>query len=140
MQYIKSFTFILICVTCILSCAGDATTTNTANNTEAKFTKTIPPSEFLAAYEATPGALLIDVRTKKEFLGGKVSPNAINVDYHSKTFVTDILEHDRSEPVFIYCFSGGRSSKAAYKMRQLGFDRIYEMKGGYQLWEKENKK
>jgi len=34
----------------------------------------------------------------------------------------------------------GRSSKAAFKMRQVGFDRIYELKGGYQQWEKENKK
>ena len=140
MQYIKSITLIFTFLAFIFSCAGDSTATNTANNTESKFTKTIQPSEFLAAYEATPGALLIDVRTKKEFQAGTVSPKAINVDYHGENFVTDILEHDRSEPVFIYCFSGGRSSKAAYKMRQLGFDRIYEMKGGYQLWEKENKK
>lgn len=140
MQYIRSITFLFISLACMWSCAGDAAATKSAENTESKYTKTIAPSEFLAAYEASPGALLIDVRTRKEFQGGTISPNAINVDYHSKTFVTDILEHDRSEPIFIYCFSGGRSSKAAYKMRQLGFDRIYEMKGGYQQWEKENKK
>lgn len=140
MQYIKSITFLFVCVAFVFSCAGDSAASNEATNTEKKYTKTIPPSEFMKKYEASPGALLIDVRTKKEFQAGKVSPNAINVDYHGDNFITDILEYDRSEPIFIYCFSGGRSSKAAFKMRQLGFDRIYELKGGYQQWEKENKK
>ena len=139
MQFIKSLTFIFAFVAFLFSCAGDSAATNTANNTEAKYTKTIPPSEFMKVYEASPNSLLIDVRTKKEFRAGTISPNAINVDYHGDEFLTDILEYDRSEPVFIYCFSGGRSSKAAFKMRQLGFDRIYELKGGYQQWEKENK-
>ena len=86
----------------MFNCAGDSAASNTANNTESKFTKTIPPSEFLAAYKATPGAALIDVRTRKEYLAGKIAPNAINVDYHGEDFISDILEHDRSEPIFIY--------------------------------------
>jgi len=139
-QYFRSITFLVACVMLVISCAGDPSTSNESTNTESVYTKTVPPADFMKAYEATPGATMIDVRTKKEYQAGRVVPNAINVDYHGDNFITDILEYDRTEPIFIYCFSGGRSSKAAFKMRQVGFDRIYELKGGYQQWEKENKK
>ncbi len=140
MQYIKSISILFTSIFILFSCAGDSASSSTNNDTETKYTRTIPPSEFLNIYQATPGATLVDVRTAKEYHAGKVAPAAVNIDYHGDKFITNILEFDRSEPIFIYCYSGGRSSKAAYKMRQLGFDRIYEMKGGYQQWEKEYKK
>lgn len=109
-----------------------------AGNTEAAFTKTIPPTDFLAAFNAQPGAIMVDVRTPKEYASGRIVPDAVNVDYHSDGFLENILELSKDEPIYIYCFSGGRSSKAAYKMRQLGFDRVYECEGGYQRWKREN--
>ena len=139
----NSFNYIFIFLLSVLvfwNCAGDTEASQITKNTAAKFTETIPPSDFLRIYKESPGALMFDVRTRKEYHAGKVVPEAINVDYHGENFITDILEYDRSDPVFVYCFSGGRSSKAAFRMRQLGFDRIYEMKGGYQRWQKENKK
>lgn len=129
----------------LLSCASDPSATASASTTqnddsEAKFTKTIPPAEFMAKYNAMPGATMVDVRTRKEYVDGRIVPEAVNIDYHGDQFLEEILSQDKNTPIFVYCFSGGRSSKAAYKMRQLGFDRIYECKGGYQAWEKENKK
>jgi len=75
----------------------------------------------------------------KEFVGGKIVPEAENVDYHADTFLEKILMYDRDAPIFVYCFSGGRSSKAVYKMKQLGFKKIYECEGGYQKWERDGK-
>jgi len=121
------------------SCSSDGKSSQTAD-TDTEYTRTIPPADFLKAYHAQPGAVMIDVRTPKEYVSGKMVPEAINVDYHADNFLEKILMTERDDPVYIYCFSGGRSSKAAYKMRQLGFDRIYECQGGYQRWEKENKK
>jgi len=125
-----------------VGCASDAASSSGKSTDDGKtaFTKSIPPSEFLAKYKENPGATIIDVRTPKEFFSGKMVPEAVNIDYHGDEFLTQISVQDRNAPIFVYCFSGGRSSKAAYKMRQLGFDRIYECKGGYQQWEKENKK
>lgn len=135
-----SFTFFLLC----MSCQSDNKVSNasqsgqqTASN-ETEFTKTIAPTEFLKEYGEHPGAVMIDVRTPKEYVAGKIVPEAENVDYHADTFLEKILSYDRNAPVFVYCFSGGRSAKAAYKMRQLGFKQIYECEGGYQKWEKDN--
>lgn len=122
------------------SCSSDGNKSSQTAETEYEYTRTIPPADFLKAYHAQPGAVMIDVRTPKEYVDGKIVPEAVNVDYHGDDFLEKILMHDKNDPIYIYCFSGGRSSKAAYKMRQLGFDRIYECQGGYQRWEKENKK
>jgi len=130
----------LLCNSCTSDNKASSGSSQTSEELGDAFTSTIPPAEFLEKYHAQVGAIMIDVRTPKEFVQGKIVPEAVNVDYHSDKFLEKILEHDRSEPIYVYCFSGGRSSKAAYKMRQLGFDRIYECAGGYQRWQKEVKK
>ena len=127
-----------------MSCQSDnkAKSSTTADQTasyETEFTKTIPPKDFLKIYKENPGAVMVDVRTPKEFVGGKIVPEAENVDYHADTFLEKILMYDRDAPIFVYCFSGGRSSKAVYKMKQLGFKKIYECEGGYQKWERDGK-
>jgi len=140
MNTIKIILFTFLGAVLCFNCASDAAPSakeNEKNNTKTAFTKTIPPADFLETYRATPGAIMVDVRTSKEYYGGRMIPEAINVDYHGDNFLTDIVTQDRSQPIFVYCYSGGRSSKAAFKMRQLGFDRIYECAGGYQQWEKE---
>jgi rhodanese-related sulfurtransferase len=104
---------------------------------QTKIVKVIPPSDFLKTYKNRPGAVMVDVRTPKEFVSGKIVPEAENVDYHADTFLEKILMYDRDTPIFVYCFSGGRSAKAVYKMKQLGFKDIYECEGGYQKWERE---
>jgi len=140
MNTIKITFLSIICFLASYSCTSDPATSQASKTdiTEKEYTKTISPADFLAAYRATPGAVMIDVRTNKEYYGGRMVPEAINVDYHGENFLTEIVTQDRDQPIFVYCYSGGRSSKAAYKMRQLGFDRIYECAGGYQQWEKEN--
>jgi len=94
-QYFRSITFLVACVMLVISCAGDPSTSNESTNTESVYTRSIPPNDFMKAYEANPGAIMIDVRTKKEYQAGRVVPNAINVDYHGDNFITDILEYDR---------------------------------------------
>lgn len=132
MQFAKSITF--LCIAFLFNCTGDSAGANRPKYTGEKFTKTVSQREFMRMYEAFPYALLIDVRTKEEFQSGTISPDAINVDYRGDNFESEILKHDRNVPVFLYCFSDGRSSKAASKMRELGFDRIYRLKGGYEQW------
>lgn len=130
-------TLFMFCLSCVNDKKAAASSTN--NDNGSTFTSTIPPAEFLEKYHAQQGAVMVDVRTAKEFSQGAMVPTAVNVDFHDN-FLENILLQPKDDPIFIYCFSGGRSSKAAYKMRQLGFDRIYECEGGYQRWEKEVKK
>ncbi len=85
------------------------------------------------------GAQIIDVRTPEEF-NSKHLDTAINIDYNNPNFEKNLKKLDKSKPTFVYCLSGGRSSAAASKMKELGFDEVYEMKGGMLQYNKLNKK
>jgi rhodanese-related sulfurtransferase len=41
---------------------------------------------------------------------------------------------DASKPVYLYCRSGNRSGKAAKILVTLGFNEIYDLRGGYTSW------
>ncbi len=93
--------------------------------------------EFAAKLKDLPEATILDVRTPAEFSNGHLN-NALNFDWNSSQFEEQIKTLDKSEPVFVYCLSGGRSSAAAQKMRSDGFKEIYEMNGGLMQWRNEH--
>lgn len=118
----RPFLLLLILFT-ISSCNGQ-----TATNI-----KSVSAEIFAKKINETPKAQILDVRTPEEFDSEKID-NAINVDWLGDSFVTDIAKLDQSKPVFVYCKSGGRSSKAAAKLAELGFKNIYELDGGILKW------
>ncbi|KQC34531.1 hypothetical protein AAU57_05505 [Nonlabens sp. YIK11] len=80
---------------------------------------------------------LVDVRTSAEFDQGAID-GAINIDYFEKDQFKESFEQlDKSKPIYIYCRSGNRSGKAAIILEELGFTKIYDLKGGYLDWTKE---
>lgn len=81
---------------------------------------------------------LIDVRTPKEHESGHIA-NSQNIDFKSPTFAEDISKLDKKKPVILYCKSGGRSAKCAKKMKEAGFEKIYDLKGGISKWKHSNK-
>ena len=77
---------------------------------------------------------LVDVRTPQEYQVGYIK-NATNIDFFNKAeFDTAFEKLNKEEPVYIYCRSGNRSQKAAQKLDSLGFQKIYDLKGGYMNW------
>ena len=77
---------------------------------------------------------LVDVRTANEYKGGHIK-NALNVDFFSATNFRNAFEKmDKDKPVYLYCRSGARSQKAARKLVDMGFTKIYDLKGGYSRW------
>ncbi|MEZ4890452.1 MAG: thioredoxin domain-containing protein [Crocinitomicaceae bacterium] len=78
---------------------------------------------------------LVDVRTAEEFAGGHIE-NAKNIDWNGDNFNKEIQKLDKTQPVLVYCLSGGRSSAAVQEMQQLGFTNIIEMGGGMMDWRK----
>lgn len=77
---------------------------------------------------------LIDVRTAKEYNAGHIK-NAINVDiYNRDAFTASVKELDADQPVFLYCRSGRRSRTASKLLVELGFKKIYDLRGGYLNW------
>lgn len=77
---------------------------------------------------------LVDVRTPNEFKDGYIK-NAVNIDYFNKSkFTTAFARFNKEEPLYIYCRSGNRSRKAAKQLHNLGFEKIFDLKGGYMNW------
>lgn len=76
----------------------------------------------------------VDVRTPEEYEEGHIG-NAENVDYLGDDFEDGIQKYDKNQPIYIYCRSGNRSGKASKIMKELGFTKIYDLKGGYLDWE-----
>ncbi len=74
--------------------------------------------------------IVMDVRTPKEVAEGNVK-GSLHIDYKADNFVSELEKLDKDKAYFVYCRSGGRSSKAMKKMKELGFNRVYNILGGY---------
>jgi thioredoxin 1 len=89
-------------------------------------------SEKIKAGKAE-GVLLIDVRTPAEYKKGHIG-GAVNIDLNGSDFEDKISDLDKSKPVYVYCLSGARSSRAAGIMRSSGFKNVMEIPGGMMEW------
>lgn len=77
---------------------------------------------------------LVDVRTEKEFKEGAIE-GALNIDFFKQEKFTDEFNKlDKKEPIYLYCRSGNRSQQAAAKLQEMGFTKIYDLRGGYMGW------
>ncbi|MCW1953592.1 MAG: rhodanese-like domain-containing protein [Flavobacteriia bacterium] len=95
--------------------------------------KVLPISEFKAGI-SQKGVSLIDVRTASEFKSGAIA-NAKNIDFFNRSALqTAFSKLDPKKPVYLYCRSGNRSHKAAKLLDKMGFEEIYDLKGGYMAW------
>ncbi|MBK7148688.1 MAG: thioredoxin fold domain-containing protein [Bacteroidetes bacterium] len=119
-----------IAVLALHSCSG-----NTQPGSETNYN--LEATAFAEKINELPTAPLIDVRTPGEFADGHLR-QAKNIDWNSSSFESDIQALDKTQPVFVYCLSGGRSSSAAAKMRAIGFSKVYELDGGIMKWRAAN--
>jgi rhodanese-related sulfurtransferase len=85
-----------------------------------------------------PTAQLLDVRTSGEFAEGHI-PNSVNIDVTGADFEQKVAGLDKAQPVLVYCKMGGRSAKAAEKLKALGFTTIVDLDGGFSSWSGEGK-
>lgn len=89
--------------------------------------------------KANDQILLIDVRTPEEYAAGHIE-NAINIDYSSGNFKDQVSELDKNQDIYVYCKVGGRSGRSAQILEEMGFEKVYDLKGGIIAWEKEGLK
>ncbi|WP_299839377.1 rhodanese-like domain-containing protein [uncultured Tenacibaculum sp.] len=122
----KSF-IILVTLISFLSCNTSQETSNVTQLNVVDYKKAISKENIQ----------LIDVRTLKEFDKGHI-PKAKSIDYFSSTFKADLNTLDKTKPIYLYCKSGKRSTKASKICDELGFKKIYNLTGGYLAWSKEN--
>ena len=90
-----------------------------------------------AAFDKSLKALdkpqLIDVRTAQEFVDGSIY-DAMNIDFYNDDFKSAMNQFDKKQPIFVFCAKGGRSSSASKVCKELGYETIYDLKGGFTAW------
>lgn len=79
------------------------------------------------------GCRVLDVRTPAEFREGHLE-GAVNIDFYAPDFRARLAELDRTRPYVVYCKRGVRGAKAMEILRQAGFSRVYNIRGGYEGW------
>ena len=120
----KKFSVILIAIF--------AFTFNSCKDEPQSEIKIVTPEEMQSLLELED-LQIVDVRTPEEYKDGFIK-NSQNIDFNSPTFDEDILKLDKSKPVLLYCKSGGRSAKCSQKLKEAGFIKIYDLKGGITQW------
>ena len=86
---------------------------------------------------STDSSLVLDVRTPGEFAEGYIN-RAVNLDYKADDFENKVDKLNKNKTYFVYCYSGGRSGKAASYMRSTGFRKVYELSNGLLAWNSKN--
>ncbi len=74
---------------------------------------------------------LVDVRTRAEFMAGHIK-GASNIDFfQGSAFQAAFSKLKKDKPLYIYCQSGNRSQKAVRILVDMGFQEVYDLRGGY---------
>ncbi len=117
------YSILISCCFLLFSCKG---------NSQEHY-ENMAPVDFAAKVKATPNAQLLDVRTPQEFASQHLD-YAQNINWNGDDFEAKVAKLDKSKPVFVYCMAGSRSKKAAVKLEELGFQKIYDLQGGIMKW------
>jgi rhodanese-related sulfurtransferase len=99
----------------------------------------LQPREAFALIQknkGNPQFAIMDVRTPDEFAEGHVE-GAINVNYNSGGFKTELSELDKKKTYLVYCRTGRRAGGAVQVMKDLGFTNIKRIQGDILKWQSE---
>jgi rhodanese-related sulfurtransferase len=72
------------------------------------------------------GALLLDVRTVKEFEGGHLD-GAVNLPVQELEEKLASLPAKKDQPIVVYCHSGRRSAQARTMLEKAGFLKVSDL-------------
>jgi rhodanese-related sulfurtransferase len=116
--------------------AGCTGTQTSAGNATSAYTD-LSVEEFkqmVDQFQGQPGeATILDVRTPSEFERERLR-DAVNLDVSAGVFSDRVARLDRGKTYLVYCQSGTRSARAAQIMSELGFTKVYNMRGGIAKW------
>lgn len=76
---------------------------------------------------STPGAVLLDVRTREEYVQTHI-PGGINMPLDTLEMAEQEIAN-KDTPIFVYCLSGGRSAQAEHILRHLGYTNVTNLGG-----------
>ena len=84
-------------------------------------------NQGIVEFGTVPGALLLDVRSRSEYANGHI-PGSRNLPLKEIDTVEE-LAADKGASIFVYCQSGGRSSRAKRELQSLGYSDVRDLGG-----------
>ena len=78
-------------------------------------------------YHNTDGAVLLDVRTPQEYREGHI-PGSKNVPLQQLDKISAVADN-KNIPLFVYCYSGGRSRQATSMLQYMGYTNVQNIGG-----------
>lgn len=94
--------------------------------------KNINPSEAQKLIE-NEEIIILDVRAPWEFAEGHIK-YAKNLDFTDPDFSDNLKKLDKDKKYLVYCKTGRRSGMALEVMVNTGFNKLYNLIGGYESW------
>lgn len=126
----KRVIFVLLFFGVVASCTGQAD--GNAKGKGADVVRVLAVPDFKKTIDKK-GVQLVDVRTPGEFSQGHIE-GAANIDVEAAGFKEAVAGLDKNKPVAVYCRKGGRSHTASLILKEMGFRKVYDLKGGYTAW------
>ncbi len=80
-----------------------------------------------------PGTVLVDVREGDEWRQGHI-PQAVGIPRGFLELRIEEKVPDHKAPIILQCASGTRSLLAARALRELGYENLYNLTGGFNAW------
>ena len=100
---------------------------------EEKQVPNIDNETFKNGYTNNNNAVLLDVRTPKEYSEKRI-PNSILINFYEPGFADEISLLDKAKSYYVYCRSGNRSFHAGNLMLKMGFKEVHNLAKGIIEW------
>lgn len=75
--------------------------------------------------------IMVDIRDAMSYNNGHIEGAVLLDNSNVEQFVEN---SDRQKAVVVYCYHGNSSQGAAQFLSEKGFDRVYSMDGGFEVW------
>ncbi len=103
---------------------------------ENQTSRTIPPKDafkLIKKHKNDSNLTILDIRPQNEFEIEHIH-GAINLDYDGHEFRKKVKKYDNQKNYLIYCRSGVRGEYFMGIMKELGFNQVYNILGGFVGW------
>lgn len=81
--------------------------------------------------------LMLDVREDREYEEGHIK-DARHIPLGQLNERAGELEKYKNKHIIAYCRTGNRSASACTRLRKLGFESVYNLRGGVTAWQRDN--
>src|SRR4029453_1295016 len=93
----------------------------------------VSPDDVRARLDAPQKPVVLDVREKEEFRQGYL-PGAVSIPRGFLEMQVEEKLPDKSTPIVAYCAGGTRSLLAGRILKELGYENVASMRGGFGAW------